>query len=70
MSALAPGDRWPTSARRSAFAPFKVAAVTASSMVMCIWSTAVVMQYAIEVVYELPGLQLLARATVAPASMS
>ena len=49
-SARAPGARWPTSVRRSARAPPSVAAVSASSAVMCMSRTASAMQNAIEVV--------------------
>jgi hypothetical protein len=49
-SALEPGARRPRSARRSALAPPIVAAITASSMVMCMSRTARAMQNDIEVV--------------------
>ena len=67
-SARAPGLITPTSSRRNACAPPAVAAHTASSTLIRICSTAVVTQNAIDEVYEEPGLQLLASATVAPAS--
>ena len=51
-------------------APPAVAAQTASATVIRICSTAVATQNAIDVVYDEPGLQLLASATVAPASSS
>src|SRR5690606_14631918 len=50
--------------------PPRVAAHTASSTDNPICNTAVATQNAIDVVYELPGLALLAMATVAPASNS
>src|SRR3712207_3181755 len=58
------------SVRRSAAAPPAVAATTASAGVSRISRTASAMHSGIEVVYEEPGLQSVASATVAPASSS
>ena len=60
----------PTSSRRSAAAPPAVAAHNASAGVKFMSRTATAMQNGMLVVYELPGLQSVASATVAPASMS
>src|SRR3954449_12319223 len=67
-SARAPTARWPTSLRRNAFAPPSVAASTASAGVMRISRTASATQNGIDDVYDEPGLQSVASATVAPAS--
>ena len=58
------------SSRRSAAAPPAVAAHTASAGVKPMSRTATAMQNAMLVVYELPGLQSVASATVTPASRS
>src|SRR5689334_4819015 len=69
-SARAPGESLPTSARRSARAPPTVAAHSASSAVIPSSRTPSAMQKLIEVVLLEPGLQLVASATVAPASIN
>src|SRR5262249_37245855 len=69
-SARAPVPRWPTSVRRNARAPPRVAACTASAGVRRISRTASAMQKDMEDVYDEPGLQSVASATVAPASSS
>src|SRR5690242_13323773 len=58
------------SLRRKARAPPAVAAHSASAGVIRISLTASAMQNGIEVVYDEPGLQSVASATVAPASSS
>ena len=58
------------SSRRSARAPPAVAAQTASAGVMRISRTASAMQNGIDEVYDEPGLQSVASATVTPASSS
>ena len=63
-----PTARWPTSVRRRARAPPAVAAQTASSVVIPISRTASAMQNGMLLVKQEPGLQSVARATVAPAS--
>src|SRR4051795_9428549 len=69
-SPRAPGERWPTSVRRSEAAPPAVADHSASAGVIRISRTASAMQNAIDEVKQLPGLQSVARATVAPADRS
>src|SRR5699024_5337582 len=63
-------DNCPTSPRRSAAAPPAVAPHSASAGVMPISRTAMAKQNGIEDVYDDPGLQSVAIATVIPASMS
>src|SRR5215469_7275407 len=69
-SARAPGARNPTSVRRSARAPPAVAAQAASAVVMPMSLTASATQNGKLEVYEDPGLQSVASATVTPASSS
>ena len=69
-SARRPAARTPTSSRRSAAAPPAVAAHNAWAGVKFMSRTATAMQNGMLVVNELPGLQSVASATVAPASTS
>jgi len=70
MSAREPTRRFPTSLRRNAWAPAAVADHNASSQVMPILITASAITSGIDAVYEEPGLQSDANATVTPASIS
>src|ERR1700694_1292968 len=67
-SALRPTDRTPMSSRRSAAAPPAVADHSACAGVKFISRTATAIQKDILEVNEVPGLQSVASATVAPAS--
>src|ERR1700751_3574582 len=69
-SARAPGPSQPTSERRKAAAPPAVADHTASDVVIRMSRTASATQNGMLEVYDDPGLQSVARATVTPADSS